>query len=111
MKIDGQKPRVGTEQGVERNRGANGPRKAASGATKTAKPDQQQGPVNVKLSEKAQEFKKVRGMVDTVPELRETMIVKLKTDIEQGNYRVNAEKVAEKMIERAIIDSLRKDSR
>ncbi len=109
MKINGQKPGVGTDTTIDKNKRVETAKKGASQAGRADKPEAGKS-VNVELSERAKEFKKVRGLLDNVPDVRETMIIKLKADIEQGNYRVNAEKVAEKMIERAIIDSLRRDS-
>ncbi len=108
MKINGQKPGVGTDTTVDRNKKVEGQRRGTARAAGGEKPEGSQS-VSVELSEKAKELKKVKGLVDNVPDVRETMIIRLKADIEQGNYRVNAEKVAEKMIERAIIDSLRRD--
>ena len=57
----------------------------------------------------AQTMKKLNTLIDSAPDVREAMVVKLRTDIENGNYRVNVEKVAERMLERAIKDSLYKD--
>jgi len=60
----------------------------------------------VALSPRAMELNKAKSLLDNVPEVRGEMVVRLKADIDSGDYSVNAGKVAEKMIERALIDSL-----
>lgn len=61
---------------------------------------------NVDISTKAREMNKAKSLLDSVPDVRGEMVVRLKTDIELGNYQVDAGKVAEKMIERAVRDAL-----
>lgn len=61
---------------------------------------------SVDISLKGRDLNRAKAMLDSVPDVRGEMVVKLKTDIALGNYNVDAGKVAEKMIERAIRDSI-----
>lgn len=60
------------------------------------------GSDSVNISPKARELNRVKTMLDSTPDVRGEMVVKLKTEIENGDYNVDAGKVAEKMIERAL---------
>jgi negative regulator of flagellin synthesis FlgM len=53
----------------------------------------------VKLSERATDMKKVREIVDSQPDVDEAKIAKFKNLINSGQYKVNAEKVADKMVD------------
>lgn len=63
---------------------------------------------NVDISSMARQMNRAKGLLDSVPDVRTEKVVRLKTDIEHGNYQVDAGKVAERMIERAIRDALHK---
>ncbi len=54
------------------------------------------------ISAKAKDLNAIAELLDAVPEIRAEMVVRLKEEIERGNYDVDAEKVAEGMIERAL---------
>ncbi len=99
MKINGQKPGISSNTQIGQAAGKGG------GKAKGAKRAGSQAD-SVDLSQKAKILKRVNTLIDASPEIREEMVVRLKTDIKSGNYRVNVEKVAERMLERAIRDSL-----
>jgi hypothetical protein len=52
-------------------------------------------------------FRKARTLVERAPDARAELVIGIKADIARGGYRVDAWKVAEKMIERAIRNVLR----
>ncbi len=54
------------------------------------------------ISAKAKDLNAIAELLDAVPEIRSELVIRLKTEIEKGNYDVDAEKVAEGMIERAL---------
>ncbi len=54
------------------------------------------------ISAKAKDLNAIAGLLDAVPEIRSELVIRLKEEIEKGNYDVDAEKVAEGMIERAL---------
>lgn len=99
MKIGGKRTRVGAGNYVNKT-GDNGPvRKIDSGG-------KAQAGDSVDISSKALEINKAKGLLESVPDVRGEMVVRLKTDIEHGGYNVDAGKVAEKMIERALRNAL-----
>lgn len=64
----------------------------------------------VKLSDKARDIKKIRDAVDSMPDVDEAKVAKYKSLIQQGKYKVDAEKVADKLVdEYAYGDVLSKD--
>lgn len=103
MKIGGKKPGgISTENFVNKTGEAGNARKnGASGGTVSSGD-------NVDISSRAREMNRAKGLLDAVPDMRTEKVVKLKTDIASGSYHVDAGKVAERMIERAVRDALHK---
>ncbi|MBI5491366.1 MAG: flagellar biosynthesis anti-sigma factor FlgM [Deltaproteobacteria bacterium] len=100
MKIGGKKG-VSTETFVKKaGDAAQANKPQAAGKTAT------QGSDNVDISSKARELNTAKGLLENVPDVRVDMVGRIKTDIERGDYNVDAGKVAEKMIERALRDAL-----
>jgi negative regulator of flagellin synthesis FlgM len=60
----------------------------------------------VDLSAKAQEFQRIRQLLDQVPDVREGKVQELKAQIESGNYKVDAGKIATKMLGESLIDTI-----
>lgn len=101
MKIGGKKPGVGTDNYVKKaGVGDDQAKKADGGAGKASSGD------SVDISTKARELNKIKKSLDSIPDVRGEIVVRLKTDIERGNYNFDAGKVAEKMMERALRDAL-----
>jgi flagellar biosynthesis anti-sigma factor FlgM len=100
MKIGGKKPGVRTDNYVRKTGGSSGGNKTGAAGKGASSGD------NVEISSKAQEYIRAQGLLDSVPDVRGEMVVRLKTDIESGDYSVDAGKVAEKMIERALRNAL-----
>lgn len=102
MKIDGNRPGIGSNHtvGSAGSKDKDAVKKGEAGAGQTT------GGCSVDISSRAREFGKIKGLLDSVPDVRGDMVVRLKTDIDSGSYAVDAGKVAEKMIERAIRSSL-----
>ncbi|MFQ5465476.1 MAG: flagellar biosynthesis anti-sigma factor FlgM [Thermodesulfobacteriota bacterium] len=97
MKIRGKKP------GVEANRGVSGPHadfkaESTGGAANTRPGD------TVFISPRARKLYSIKSMVDCAPDVRSEMVIRLKTAIENGDYIVDCEKIAAKMIEGALKD-------
>ncbi|MBE7414816.1 MAG: flagellar biosynthesis anti-sigma factor FlgM [Deltaproteobacteria bacterium] len=100
MKIGGKKPGgVGTDNYVKKA-GDGGSVKKSGGSGGATSGD------SVDISPKAREFQRAKSLLDTVPDMRVEKVVKLKNEVDQGSYEVDAGKVAEKMIERAVRDAL-----
>lgn len=60
----------------------------------------------VKISAGAKELMRARRLMETLPDIRTDKVKSLKTVIHSGLYNVEAEKVAAKIIERAIRDAI-----
>ena len=69
-------------------------------ATAKSKSDQ------VSLSEAAKQLNKLRGIVNSMPDVRADRAEELKNSIASGSYNVKGEAVAGKLIQSAIVDSL-----
>ncbi len=57
------------------------------------------GSAKVKLSDRAQDMKKIRSHVDAAPEADEAKIAKFKSLIANGQYKVDSKAVADKMVD------------
>lgn len=97
MKISGKKP------GVEANRSVTQTR-ADTKAEGSGRADKARAGDTVFISPRARELYSIKSMVDGAPDVRSEMVIRLKTAIENGDYVVDGEKIAEKMIERALKD-------
>lgn len=100
MKIGGKKPGVGSANYVKRAGDPSGARTTGS-IGKPPSPEE-----DVEFSSRAMELHRAKVMLDSIPDVRGEMVVRLKTDIERGEYSVDAVKVAEKIIERALMNAL-----
>lgn len=101
MKIGGKKPGgIGTDNYVKKagDKGGN----VNKGGSASGK----RGADSVDISSKGRELNRAKGLLDSVPDVRVEKVVKLKNDVDLGIYEVDAGKVAEKMIERAVRDAL-----
>jgi len=47
--------------------------------------------------------------IETLPEIREEKIAELRAAIEQGTYEVSARDVAEKILDRLLVDEMLRD--
>src|SRR4051812_33354035 len=90
-------------EGAGKTKGAQ-KRGSVSGKTSEASPKdisslENLGSAKVKLSERAQDMKKVRSNVDSTPDVDEAKVAKFKSMIAKGEYKVDAQKVADKMVD------------
>ncbi len=60
----------------------------------------------VTLSERAKEIQQARQALSELPDVREEKVAELKARIEDGTYRVDGEKVAEKIVGESLLDIL-----
>lgn len=60
----------------------------------------------VDISAGAQELSRVGSLIAALPEIRTGKVDVIKTDIRNGAYNVDSEKVAVRLIERAVVDAL-----
>lgn len=98
MKIGDRKPGIGTDKIIKSSKDADALKKNDAGGSS--------GADNVFISSRGRELNRVKKMLESVPEVRQDMVVRLRNDIQGGNYKVDAGKVAERMIERALRDAV-----
>jgi negative regulator of flagellin synthesis FlgM len=60
----------------------------------------------VSLSSRARDVQQIKKAVDELPDVRQERVEALKKQIEQGNYKVDGEKVAQKMVGESLLDIL-----
>ncbi len=57
------------------------------------------GAVNAEISGKAREFSKAKAVASSAPDVREEKVAELKRKISEGKYQVNAEALADRMVD------------
>ncbi|MDZ4678209.1 MAG: flagellar biosynthesis anti-sigma factor FlgM [Oligoflexia bacterium] len=74
---------------------------AASSAQQTGNvsSSDQLASAKVKLSERAQDMKKVKDVVNSVPDVDEAKVAKFKAMIAKGEYKPDSAKTADKMVD------------
>lgn len=98
MKIGGRKPGVGSSSYVGSV--------SKKGAEPPAAPKQAARGDSVDISRRAKDVRNIKTMLEGVPDIRIEKVRAIKTEVQSGTYKVDAGKVAEKMIGRAIKDSI-----
>ncbi len=58
------------------------------------------------MSRKAQELQKARKALKDIPDVREDKVARIKKQIENGTYEIDAEETAEKMIKESLTNDL-----
>ena len=66
------------------------------------------GPVedNVDLSQAARDLQNTQKLMESIPDVRQDKVDRLKNQIESGTYRVDAGKIADKMVKESLINEL-----
>ncbi|MFO7754050.1 MAG: flagellar biosynthesis anti-sigma factor FlgM [Desulfobacteraceae bacterium] len=73
-------------------------RSVAENSGKVEKPGEEAGVSdNVSLSDRTKDIRKAEAAMDSPPAERAERVADIKKRVEEGTYKVNAEKVAEKM--------------
>jgi negative regulator of flagellin synthesis FlgM len=60
----------------------------------------------VNLSTTAKDVQNLKNAISKLPDVREEKVQALRDQIEKGTYRVDADKVAEKMVGESLLDVL-----
>jgi negative regulator of flagellin synthesis FlgM len=71
--------------------------------------DKQAGPAaaateKVDISSRAKDIQQAKTVINALPDIRDAKVQELKTQIEQGSYKINSSKIAEKMVRESLID-------
>ena len=75
-------------------------------ATKSEKADKLMKNENVQLSAKSEEVKEAKKIVDNAPDVRWDVVNDIKAKIAAGTYKVDAEALAEKLINTGLYKNL-----
>ena len=60
----------------------------------------------VDISSKAKDIQLAQTVINRLPDVRDAKVQDLKTQIEQGNYKINAGEIAKKMVGENLLDLL-----
>lgn len=61
----------------------------------------------VELSPRAQEIRRVKFILDEIPEVREDLVQELRRKIEAGEYHVSSAEIADLIVRRTVADNVR----
>jgi len=71
------------------------------------KADKQQKKTDtVVLSDAAKRIQEAKKQLDAMPDIREDMVARLKEQVENGTYEIDAEKIAGKMLKDSLLNNL-----
>jgi negative regulator of flagellin synthesis FlgM len=63
-----------------------------------AKTKDSSGPARAEISDKGKEFAKAHAAASAAPDVRESRIAELKKRIADGNYKIDSDKIADRMM-------------
>ena len=58
----------------------------------------------VQLSPRAREFQRIKDVLETAPDVRESKVAAVSESIEKGSFKADSKKVAENIINESILD-------
>jgi len=61
----------------------------------------------VEISSQSRDLKKIQDILAQTPDIRSEKVATIKKAIEEGRYQVNAENIAQKMIQEVLVESSR----
>ena len=73
--------------------------------------DNQRGEERVSLSRKATDIKRIRAIVQKMPDVRADKVALLRKKIADGDYGVNGRDIADKMLREFLLEDLLKNER
>lgn len=85
------------------------PKNAASAYAKANPPPSIKEAANVQISPRAKEMSMAKKVIEETPDVREDKIAKYKEQIEKGEYKADAGKIADGILLEAMKDEVAKD--
>lgn len=58
----------------------------------------------ISISSQTRDINLAKSVIDNLPDVREDVVQKFKTEVDNGTYKVNPEKIAENMVSESIIN-------
>ena len=71
---------------------------------------QKDASAKIDLSPRAQEMKKIKQLAVSSPDVDQAKVKKFQDLIDSGNYKVDAKKVADKMVDSSLMSALQEES-
>ncbi len=117
MKVNGDKSMVDTQstansQGAQKAKASkriNGTDTVSISGGKTTESGASNDSAKVQLSERVQDMKKIREQINKTPDVDEAKVAKYKALIAKGEYKPDAKKVADKMVDEHAYSALFSD--
>lgn len=94
---------------AKRSHGAAQVKQAANAYAKAANAPTVSNAANVQISPQAKEMSLARKVIDETPDVREDKVTKFKAAIASGEYKPDAGKIADGILNEAIKDEVSKD--
>lgn len=101
MEIGGKIPPIKIDAYINNTKENN---KIAESLSGSGKPGQNSD--KVEFSQTARDVKDAREQLDSIPDVREEKVKEIKTQIEEGTYKVDGKKIAFNMIRDSLIDEI-----
>lgn len=101
---------AGDSKKAERAAGPAAAKTAAAAYAKAPAAPTASEAANVQISQRAREMNQMRKIVDETPDVREDKIAHFKDLIAKGQYKADAGKIADGLLNEAIKEELSKDS-
>ncbi len=100
MKVGSGKPITELNGSLKNNGSKVGEKKAGvKGAGEPGKTD------SVQISTESRKAARLREVLDSHPDIREEKVTALKKEVDEGTYKVDSNKVADKVIREALVES------
>jgi negative regulator of flagellin synthesis FlgM len=106
MKISDIQQQANTMQYVNQANSSNSPDKPQPSPSKEAE-DKSSSQDKVELSVESKEMQKVYDVLQMTPDVRDEKVSALKESIQQGQYQIDSEALADKMIRESILDLIK----
>jgi negative regulator of flagellin synthesis FlgM len=84
---------------TSQSRGARRPERSDSSESSSVESSSARGDVNASISPKARELANAKAVATSAPDVREERIAELKRRVAAGGYQVDAEKVADRLVD------------
>jgi negative regulator of flagellin synthesis FlgM len=84
---------------TSQSRGARRPERSESSESSSTESSSARGDVNASISSKARDLASAKAAATSAPDVREERIAELKRKIASGSYHVDADKVADRLVD------------
>jgi negative regulator of flagellin synthesis FlgM len=100
MEINGTNPLIGVNNSVQRLEASQQSERAPKGG------EEHSGSDRLELSVRSREISQLDELIRSTPDVRESKVEQVRSELEKGTYNVKAEKIAEKIIGGNLLDEI-----